>query len=65
MTYTILRKEQNIAGDWSVLVEYNNQPLSFLFNSDPTEQMINNAIQDFIDNPPTIEEEEVVDDVTE
>ena len=56
MTYTVLRKEQNIAGDWSVLVEYENQTFSFLFNLDPTEQMINNAIQDFIDNPPTLEE---------
>ena len=64
MTYTVLRKEQNIAGDWSVLVEYENQTFSFLFNLDPTEQMINNAIQDFIDNPPTLEEE-IVDDITE
>ena len=64
MTYTVLRKEQNIAGDWSVLVEYENQTISFLFNSDPTEQMINNVIQDFIDNPPTLEEE-IVDDSTE
>tara|TARA_R100000388_G_scaffold53029_2_gene39443 strand:+ start:3900 stop:4094 length:195 start_codon:yes stop_codon:yes gene_type:complete len=64
MTYTVLRKEQNIAGDWSVLVEYENQTLSFLFNSDPTEQMINGAIQNFIDNPPTLEEE-IVDDTTE
>ena len=64
MTYTVLRKEQNIAGDWSVLVEYENQTFSFLFNLDPTEQMINNAIQDFIDNPPTLEEE-IVDDFTE
>ena len=64
MTYTILRKEQNIAGDWSVLVKYENQTFSFLFNLDPTEQMNNNAIQDFIDNPPTLEEE-IVDDTTE
>ena len=64
MTYTVLRKEQNIAGDWSVLVEYENQTLSFLYNSDPTEQMINGAIQNFIDNPPTLEEE-IVDDTTE
>lgn len=64
MTYTVLRKEQNIAGDWSVLVKYENQTFSFLFNLDPTEQMINNAIQDFIDNPPTLEEE-IVDDSTE
>ena len=64
MTYTVLRKEQNIAGDWSVLVEYENQTFSFLFNLDPTAQMINNAIQDFIDNPPTLQEE-IVDDITE
>ena len=64
MTYTVLRKEQNIAGDWSVLVEYENQTLSFLYNSDPTEQMINGAIQNFIDNPPTLEEE-IIDDITE
>ena len=64
MTYTVLRKEQNIAGDWSVLVEYENQTFSFLFNFNPTEQMINGAIQDFIDNPPTLEEE-IVDDSTE
>ncbi len=64
MTYTVLRKEQNIAGDWSVLVEYENQTFSFLFNVNPNEQMINGAIQDFIDNPPTLEEE-IVDDITE
>ena len=64
MTYTVLRKEQNIAGDWSVLVEYENQTFSFLFNVNPNEQMINGAIQDFIDNPPTLEEE-IVDDSTE
>ena len=64
MTYTVLRKEQNIAGDWSVLVEYENQTFSFLFNVNPNEQMINGAIQDFIDNPPTLEEE-IVDDTTE
>ena len=64
MTYTVLRKEQNIAGDWSVLVEYENQTFSFLFNVTPNEQMINGAIQDFIDNPPTLEEE-IVDDITE
>lgn len=64
MTYTVLRKEQNIAGDWSVLVKYENQTFSFLFNLDPTEQMINGAIQNFIDNPPTLKEE-FVDDFTE
>ena len=64
MTYTVLRKEQNIAGDWSVLVDYENQTFSFLFNVNPNEQMINGAIQDFIDNPPTLEEE-IVDDITE
>ena len=37
---------------------------SFLFNVNPNEQMINGAIQDFIDNPPTLEEE-IVDDSTE
>ena len=67
MTYTILRKEQNIAGDWSVLIQHNDDTLSFLFNSDPTQAMIDGRVQDLIDNPPEEEttEEETTDDTTE
>lgn len=52
MTYTVLNKYQNISGDWSVQIKYNNYSLGLLFNSDPTKAMLDSAVQDFIDNPP-------------
>lgn len=52
MTYSILNKYQNIGGDWSVQIKYNNNILGLLFNSDPTKSMLDSAVQNYIDNPP-------------
>ncbi len=63
MTYKILNKYQNIAGDWSVSIKYNDYTIGFLFNSDPTQTMLDGAVQNFIDNPPP-DFSEVEDDGT-
>ena len=52
MTYSVLNKYQNIGGDWSVQIKYNNNTLGLLFNSDPTKSMLDSAVQNYIDNPP-------------
>ena len=52
MTYTVLNKYQNISGDWSVQIKYNNNSLGLNFNSEPTKSMLDSAVQGFIDNPP-------------
>ena len=57
MTYSIIKKEQNISGDWSVLVDANGTILSLNFNNDPTQEIVDSIAQDFIDNPPVDEEE--------
>ena len=65
MTYKILNKYQNISGDWSVAIECNGYNIGFLFNSDPTQTMIDSVVQNFIDNPPEditeVEDYEFVD----
>lgn len=65
MTYPIVKKEQNIAGDWSVLVDANGTLLSLNFDSEPTQAMTDSIAQDFIDNPPVDIEEEVTEDGTD
>jgi len=65
MTYSIIKKEQNIAGDWSVLVDANGTLLSINFDSEPTQVMTDSIVQDFIDNPPVDIEEEVTEDGTD
>tara|TARA_R100000353_G_C6501554_1_gene194328 strand:- start:13 stop:213 length:201 start_codon:yes stop_codon:yes gene_type:complete len=65
MTYSIIKKEQNIAGDWSVLVDANGALLSINFDSEPTQVMTDSIVQDFIDNPPVDIEEEVTEDGTD
>ena len=52
MNYKLIKKEQNIGGDWSVAIEVNETTLHLLYSSDPTESMLSNAAQSFIDNPP-------------
>lgn len=64
MTYSIIKKEQNIAGDWSVLVDANGTLLSLNFDNEPTQAMTDSIAQDFIDNPPVDIEEEVTEDGT-
>ena len=65
MTYSIIKKEQNIAGDWSVLVDANGTLLSLNFDNEPTQAMTDSIAQDFIDNPPVDIEEEVTEDGTD
>tara|TARA_Y100001937_G_scaffold572_1_gene670 strand:- start:515 stop:700 length:186 start_codon:yes stop_codon:yes gene_type:complete len=48
MTYTILSKYQNIGGDWSVSVKKDEYTLSYLFNSEPTDEMIAGRISNFV-----------------
>lgn len=57
MTYPIVKKEQNISGDWSLLVDANGTILSLHFDNDPTQEIVDSVAQDFIDNPPVDEEE--------
>ena len=52
MNYKLIKKEQNIGGDWSVAIEVNETTLHLLFPSDPTESTLTGAAQYFIDNPP-------------
>ena len=52
MNYTLIKKEQNVGGDWSVAIEVNETTLHLLFPSDPTESTLTGAAQNFIDNPP-------------
>tara|TARA_Y100001937_G_scaffold25932_1_gene37236 strand:+ start:403 stop:603 length:201 start_codon:yes stop_codon:yes gene_type:complete len=62
MTYSIVKKEQNIAGDWTVLVNANGTMLCLNFDSEPTQEMTDSIAQDFIDNPPVDIDEEVIED---
>ena len=48
MTYTILSKYQNIGGDWSVSVKKDEYTLSYLFNSEPTDEMIAGRMSNFV-----------------
>lgn len=52
MNYKLIKKEQNIGGDWSVAIEVNDTTLHLLFPSDPTESTLTGAAQSFIDFPP-------------
>ena len=52
MNYKLIKKEQNIGGDWSVAIEVNETTLHLLFPSDPTESTLSSSAQYFIDNPP-------------
>mgnify|MGYP005745150467 FL=1 len=52
MNYKLIKKEQNIGGDWSVAIEVNETTLHLLFPSDPTESTLTGAAQNFIDFPP-------------
>ena len=52
MNYKLIKKEQNIGGDWSVAIEVNETTLHLLFPSDPTESTLTGAAQNFIDNSP-------------
>ena len=54
MTYTLLRKYENMNGDWSVSVEKGEYTLSFIFPSEPTDEMI-----DEIEEEITLDEEEL------
>ena len=49
MNYKLIKKEQNIGGDWSVAIEVNETTLHLLFPSDPTESTLTGAAQSFID----------------
>ena len=48
MTYSIIKKEQNIAGDWSVLVDANGTLLSLNFDNEPTQAMTDSIAQDLL-----------------
>tara|TARA_R100000388_G_scaffold40781_1_gene31451 strand:+ start:309 stop:509 length:201 start_codon:yes stop_codon:yes gene_type:complete len=65
MTYSIIKKEQNIAGDWTVSVDANGTLLTLNFKNEPTQAMTDSIAQDFIDNPPVDIEEEVTEDGTD
>ena len=65
MTYSIVKKEQNIAGDWTVSVDANGTLLTLNFKNEPTQAMTDSIAQDFIDNPPVDIEEEVTEDGTD
>ena len=52
MNYTLIKKEQNVGGDWSVAIVVNETTLHLLFPTEPTESTLINAAQSFIDNPP-------------
>ena len=52
MNYTLIKKEQNVGGDWSVAIEVNETILHLLFPTEPTESTLTGAAQSFIDNPP-------------
>ena len=52
MNYTLIKKEKNIGGDWSVAIEVNETTLHLLFPTEPTESTLTGAAQNFIDNPP-------------
>ena len=56
MTYKLLRKYQNMGGDWSVSVEKGEYTLSFIFASEPTDEMIDESVSFY----KTEEEENVV-----
>lgn len=65
MIYTIIKKEQNISGDWSVSVDAKGTLLNLYFKNEPTQAMVNSIAQDFIDNPPVDIEEEVIENGTD
>ena len=52
MSYTLIKKEQNVGGDWSVAIEVNETILHLLFSTEPTESILTGAAQNFIDTPP-------------
>ena len=52
MNYTLIKKEQNVGGDWSVAIEVNETTLHLLFPTEPTESTLTSAAQSFIDTPP-------------
>lgn len=56
MTYTLLRKYENMNGDWSVSVQKSEYTLSFIFPSEPTDEMIDESVSSY----KTEEEENVV-----
>ena len=64
MTYSIVKKEQNIAGDWTVSVDANGTLLTLNFKNEPTQAMTDSIAQDFIDNPPVDIDQEVIEDDT-
>ena len=47
MTYKLLRKYQNMGGDWSVSVEKGEYTLSFIFPSEPTDEMIDESVSSY------------------
>ena len=65
MTYSIVKKEQNIAGDWTVSVDANGTLLTLNFKNEPTQAMTDSIAQGFIDNPPVDVDEELVNDTTD
>ena len=52
MNYKLIKKEQNVGGDWSVAIEVNETILHLLFPTEPTESTLCGSAQYFIDNPP-------------
>ena len=56
MTYKLLRKYKNIGGDWSVCVNKGEYSLSFVFPTEPSDEMIDKCVSSY----KTEEEETVV-----
>jgi hypothetical protein len=58
MTYKVLRKYKNIGGDWSVCVNKGEYTLSFVFPTEPTDEIIDQCVLSY----KTEEEENVVEE---
>ena len=51
MNYTLIKKEQNVGGDWSVAIDVNGTILHLLYADEPTANIISSSAQNFIDTP--------------